>query len=411
MGTFEEFEQHLQDALIHLYDPAYRPSEMLWKVTGCDPQQGLEALQTVFIRTVEDLKPAPHVPPTARSRRVYGLLSYRYVQDLTQEETAERLGITPRHLRREQPEAVHALALRLWEQSRQVLPAEETQPAETQSPEYHSQVRQELASLRERAPGAVADVRETLGGAVKSGSALASKRSIGLAVECAPNLIAAIHPSVLRQVLIQAIGQLVQHMSSGQVALYAERADGNVKITISGHPAAADRLPDDNFIREALAAQGGSVKVDLEGDCLSFSMELPSVGQVVLIVDDNADLIHLYRRYVVGTRYDIVHTAQGQRVFEIAEASSPDVIVLDVMLPDVDGWELLADLHEHSATRSIPVIVCSVIREEDLALALGAALYLPKPVERQHFLQALDQALSQAATRAPIVRANSATPY
>jgi len=159
------------------------------------------------------------------------------------------------------------------------------------------------------------------------------------------------------------------------------------------------------------AAQGGSVKVDLEGDCLSFSMELPSVGQVVLIVDDNADLIHLYRRYVVGTRYHIVHTAQGQRVFEIAEASSPDVIVLDVMLPDVDGWELLADLHEHSATRSIPVIVCSVIREEDLALALGAALYLPKPVERQQFLQALDQALSQAATRAPIVRANSATPY
>ena len=90
---------------------------------------------------------------------------------------------------------------------------------------------------------------------------------------------------------------------------------------------------------------------------------------------------------------------------KLAEEIKPDIIVLDVMLPDVDGWELLSQLHEHPLTRSVPVIVCSVVGEEDLALALGAKVYLPKPVRRQQFLQALDQAVNQAAARAPRVDA------
>jgi CheY-like chemotaxis protein len=69
------------------------------------------------------------------------------------------------------------------------------------------------------------------------------------------------------------------------------------------------------------------------------------------------------------------------------------VIVLDIMLPDVDGWELLSNLRERPLTRGIPVIVCSVIRESDLAQALGAAVFLPKPLNHRHFVEALDQAL------------------
>jgi hypothetical protein len=86
MDTFEEFKRHLRDALTHLYDPAYRPPELLWAVTGCDPQQGVEAVQAVIIQAIEDLKPAPDVPPTARSRRICELLSYRCVLLLTHKE-------------------------------------------------------------------------------------------------------------------------------------------------------------------------------------------------------------------------------------------------------------------------------------------------------------------------------------
>jgi CheY-like chemotaxis protein len=114
----------------------------------------------------------------------------------------------------------------------------------------------------------------------------------------------------------------------------------------------------------------------------------------VLVVDDNVDLVHFYRRYAAGTRYHIVHLSQGTGVLEAVESVTPDIIVLDVMLPDVDGWDLLVQLHEHPATRPIPVVVCSVVREEELALSLGASVYLPKPVRRREFIGALDQAVN-----------------
>lgn len=414
MESLEEFEQYLRDALTHLYDPTYRPPAVMWAVTGCDPQQGVEPVQTALIRAIEDLQPAFDVPPTARIRRIHEMLSYRYVQDLTQEEAAERLGITPRHLRREQREAVHVLARRLWEQSgfgkrcvESPLTDELTQdngmqppgatPSGTKLSEWRSQVRQELASLQESAPGMVADVEGTIDSVVELESTLSARRGICLEVEYVqPNIVATIHPSVLRQILIMAIGELVRPMSSGQITLRAEREEGHVRITVTGCPAAVDSPPNANLLQEILATQSGSVEIGMDGDRASFRVALPPAEEItVLVVDDNMDLVHFYRRYTAGTRYRIVHAAQGQHVFEIIETSVPDIIVLDVMLPDIDGWELLVDLHEHPATRTTPTIICSVIREEELALALGAALYLPKPVRRRQFVQALDRVLDQ----------------
>jgi CheY-like chemotaxis protein len=88
----------------------------------------------------------------------------------------------------------------------------------------------------------------------------------------------------------------------------------------------------------------------------------------------------------------------------MVKTSPPDVIVLDVMLPDVDGWKLLMELHEDPVTRPIPIVVCSVIREEELAYSLGAAAYLSKPVDPRAFIQVLEQASARApggAARAP----------
>lgn len=75
----------------------------------------------------------------------------------------------------------------------------------------------------------------------------------------------------------------------------------------------------------------------------------------------------------------------------------PQAIVLDVMMPQVDGWEVLARLRQHPGTARIPVIICSVLADADLAAALGAMAVVPKPVTRQAFLSALDQTLPQFA--------------
>ncbi len=395
MATFEAFEHDLQDTLNHLYDPAYQPPETLYRVLSCDRQAGIAPVQAAILQVIDELKPETQVPRAARSRRLYEVLSCRYLQKLTQEEAAERLGITARHLRREQGEAVHALAQRLWQVGQTQL---EAPPGE--APDWLSQLKQELMVLQKSAPGSVADVEVTMGSVVALVSPITAKRGVHVQLgEIQRGVMAAIHPSGLRQLLVHSITEWSRLLLSGQVELSAEQVQDQVKITLTGDATTVGALPDDTLIRELLAVYGGSANVHVDGNRLLLDMFLPpAAGIKVLVVDDNADLIHFYQRYVQGTPYLIVPLAEGTRLLETIETVKPNVVVLDVMLPNIDGWELLTNLREHPATRSLPVIVCSVVREEELALALGAARYIPKPVRRQEFIQALDQVLESAGS-------------
>ncbi len=404
MVTFQEFEQALQDTLPQLYHPAYPAPEALLERLGHGAQGGMEAIRPAILQAIANLEPAPNVPACARSRRTYEILSYRYVQKLTQEETAERLSITPRHLRREQRLAVTVLARRLWGDDgdeREPTPddlAAEAAGAEDDSDAWRSQVKQELAALQKGASGSIASVGEVLRSVAALVRPLLSARGIALDLELpAAGLSAAIQPSQLSQILVTSVARLARSMPAGSIRLSAAPEGARVKITVTGDPVtdSLTGVADDYITDEMLAMLDGSLQVQTVGSGVSLCVDLPAAGRVrVLVVDDNADLVHFYRRYAQGTRYDIVDTAEGQGIFATIEAVLPAVIVLDVMLPDVDGWELLAQLHEHPLTRSIPVIICSVVREKELSLALGAALYVPKPVRRTEFLQALDRVLT-----------------
>ena len=396
MDAPEEFEKQLHAALAHLYDPNYQPAPLLCQVMGCDPLAGVRPVQLAILQAIRDLRPDPNVPPYARSRRLYEILSCRYVQQLTQEETALRLGISSRYLRREQGQAIQMLARHLWERSQAIVPpaAGRIEGQDDDSVAWRAQLRQELAYLQKSGVSTVADLGEILQNAAELGQTLAARHGVRMMVgPVQPNLVATVHPSALRQIVVAAIAELLRHMASGQIMLSAERQDGRIVISVAGKPVAADSALQGDLIREILATQDGSVTVHKGDDEIAFSVGLPAVATVtVLVIDDNTDLVHFYRRYVAGTRYQIVHAPEGQSAFATIESCAPDIIVLDVMLPDTDGWALLSRLHEHPASRTIPVVVCSVIREEELALALGAVAYLPKPVHHQEFIQALDRA-------------------
>jgi len=402
MDSFATFEQELQNVLNHLYDPPpfSASTERVQAVLGPASE---EALRAALLQAIEKLKPAPDVPTTARSWRMYQLLSYRYVKRMTQEETAEQLGITPRHLRREQNMAVHILASALW-QHNPLNPAaagvgfdsaeagiQAGQPDEQQD-EWISQVKEDLTALQRSAPGMAAVVAETVAGVTGLVSVLTARYGVALISQAFPaGLSVAVHPSGLRQILVQSISELARHLRGGTITISAETRGEMVAIFLLGEPVDAAQALNDHLIRELLAIHKGTLEVSTEGEQRRMTLLLPSEQVTVLVVDDNTDLVHFYRRFVQGTRYQIVTLDEGRRTLKEIEALSPDLIVLDAMLPDVDGWELLAHLHAHPVMHAIPVILCSVVREEELAMVLGAALYLPKPVRRQQFLQALDE--------------------
>jgi CheY-like chemotaxis protein len=421
MSSFEQFRQDLRDALTHLHDPDYCPSPLVYSVMDCNPEHGAGHVQFEITEVIKELEPSTGAPLASRSRRDFDLLCNRFVLRLTQEETAERLNLSVRSVRRAQRTATHTLARLLWEHGLareeaiqdtgegKDIRSQEEMAQTAQSRGWRSQVKQDLASLQESTPAAVADVDEAIRYAVELESVLLSKQGIRLKTErVEPDLVAAIHPAVLRQVLVMAIGLLVRHPLSGDIAIQALSEGEDIRITLAALTS-EDNEPDGNLISEIMSSQGGSVHVETTENLATVSIKVPSAGKVaVLIVDDNLDIVHFYRRCTVGTRYHILHAAQGQRTVEAIQVLAPDIIVLDIILPDADGWELLEELHRHPRTRPIPVVVCSIVREKDLASAFGAALYLPKPVQRREFIQALDRVLAQASEGAPKSQANNA---
>lgn len=119
----------------------------------------------------------------------------------------------------------------------------------------------------------------------------------------------------------------------------------------------------------------------------------------VLVIDDNADIIHLFQRYVQGTRYSVVGLQDPTAVAEWIERIDPRILLLDVMMPGLDGWDLLTQLRLKQQLRRSAVLICSILPQERLAISLGADGFLQKPVLPQDFLNALDGQLARLEAR------------
>jgi CheY-like chemotaxis protein len=116
----------------------------------------------------------------------------------------------------------------------------------------------------------------------------------------------------------------------------------------------------------------------------------PAAGpRRLLVIDDNPDFIDLINRYLDGQDWQVLGAGDGEAARQAIEQARPDTILLDVILPIEDGWDLLLSLKTGESTRSIPVLVCSALHEPGLVVALGGAAFLPKPLTRQALLEAL----------------------
>ena len=92
-----------------------------------------------------------------------------------------------------------------------------------------------------------------------------------------------------------------------------------------------------------------------------------------------------------GMRGWFATTRENPGNTRLAREVLPAAITLDIMMPNQDGWEILQALKSDPATRSIPVIICSVLEDPELAHSLGAAAYLQKPISQAALLDVLGE--------------------
>jgi CheY-like chemotaxis protein len=117
--------------------------------------------------------------------------------------------------------------------------------------------------------------------------------------------------------------------------------------------------------------------------------ESPNDTNVVLCIDDDPRVINLYERYLKPSGYQVVALTNPKQALERIKEVKPFAITLDIMMPEKDGWQVLRDLKNSPEAREIPIIVCSILENQEKGFSMGAADYLVKPFLQEDLINAI----------------------
>lgn len=389
----EAFVSQVEDVLAHLYDYPYLQThplaDRLCREAGPSPRERMRLLRTTVLEAIAEMDPGPSVHPRSIQARVYNVLNLRYVAGMTVEAVAAELGISERQFYRDLRKATRQLAALLW--SRHAGRGIRAESAADSAGELQRET-ERLGIAREEV-----SIQALLEASLASVSRLSQQ--LGVPVEAAPlpcPLSVWTDRMLARQALLSALSCAVQSAAPSTTVRVAARAQGpavRVEIRYTGKPTAGNAEPPAAAAEQLVRRLGGHWQATTEpaGQTV-LAMTLGDRRRAnVLLVDDNQSLHELFRRYLPEEQYRLNIAGSGCEGLRLAQEMAPDVIVLDVMMPQEDGWEILQLLCNRERTRDIPVIVCSVLNDPQLALSLGAAAFLPKPVQRADLLLALSR--------------------
>ncbi len=395
MPVQAEFLKQVRDVLNHLHDYPYLETHPLalrfWPEERAEGPNRAQRLHRLLLESIESLNPPARSSVAPSQTEHYLLLVYRYVEGREVAEIMKELGYSRRQFFREQHKALLRLGALLW----QKLP--QSSPIPVQGDDLLSTEAERVLLQRE-----TIHLGELVRGVLSSVAALAQQHHVVLESTLPEHLPAvSANRTLLRQAILRVLSQLITGADLRRVSLEAALGGPGVIISVRGSqrsaPLAEDRSDHDldqalSTARRLIEMMGGqwlAFERDARGCTCRFSLPRESSEKVLLTVEDNEAVIRAFRRYLTGYGYQVVGATSGPEALRLARELRPAAIALDVMMPSQDGWEVLQGLKNDEATRDIPVIICSVLDDRELAYSLGAAAYLPKPVTQADLLSAL----------------------
>ncbi|WP_321417893.1 response regulator [uncultured Methanomethylovorans sp.] len=120
---------------------------------------------------------------------------------------------------------------------------------------------------------------------------------------------------------------------------------------------------------------------------------LPSKVQepLILVVEDDDSSRELLEVTLKSEGYRVASAKNGKEALKLAEKMKPFAITLDIMMPEMNGWDVLKDLKENDNTKKIPVIITTMLEEHELGIVWGAADHFVKPIQKEALLAALER--------------------
>ena len=279
-------------------------------------------------------------------------------------------------------------------------------------------------------------IGESVQGVAATVEPLLQTKNLTLRIQVDPGIQVVADPGKLKQMLLNLVSNAIKFTPvGGQVTIRARRVDAWVEIAVIDTgvgiaeedlgrlfsefqqlDAGPGLLPEGTGLGLALTKRfaelhGGTVEVEsVKGEGSTFVIRLPVEGRkatepqaiepaqietedpnrpLVLVVDDNADAAELLVRHLEAGEFRTKIARTGLEALAMARDLKPVAITLDILMPEIDGWEVLTQLKADEATRDIPVVMVSVVDNPALGRALGALDFFVKPVDRVALLSRL----------------------
>lgn len=387
-----EFERWVRDALANLFDQAALATHPLATLvghqTGTQPNRA-DQLRRVLVEAIEWLRPAGEDGPQSNSHgwRPYLLLHSRYVDGASLQQIGLSLSLSQRQLRREHSRAVQAVVAHLQDSLFPNQAGLEVEPGDENAIAGNFPINSSPLDIMDLLQGVVATLQrraEGEGALLKVTPLAHSPRVLADRV-------------ILRQVLFSLLSYVLDVRDDGPVTITVEGRGNRVLLRVRFHL-------DDPALLESQDAERALDQAcywcDIIDVCLTRGVNQPGIGELalslpsadsplLLVVDDQETAVRMFQRYLSHTNLRLVGVHDGSQVLPLAQRLQPQAITLDIMMPNMDGWEVLQSLQADPATSHIPVIVCSVWEEPELASSLGAADFLGKPIKQKDLVTAL----------------------
>lgn len=398
--TRTQFIDDLKGTLVHLYDTEYLRQTHLLAVFHLENRfDASTVFRNILIESIETLKPNRALKDQERAWRTYDSLYYPYVQRLSQKAVADQLGMSARHLRREQRAALEVLADGLCQEYDlyTLFCDDEPEPIEEVAYDPLKEFEWLANTPIEISLDLYAQIPKTL----EMVRSLASTYQVDVKSNWQPELPnLMVHPVAFDQIMLSLLSIAILTSPGGQVSLQIAMQEADLMIKIEAKRAVDYTLSAKNddienkyeIAKRITHLSKGTIRFAEKPDHFFALLSLPYVNQIpIMAIDDNPDVLQIMQRYAQDSRYEMITTSNPAQVFVLAKQYHPKAIILDVMIPEIDGWKVLGRLIENPATQDIPVIICTVLPQEELAHSLGAVAFLKKPFSRFDFRSLLDQ--------------------
>jgi PAS domain S-box-containing protein len=220
----------------------------------------------------------------------------------------------------------------------------------------------------------------------------------------------------LAQVFLNLLSNAIKYTPAGTVELRAHQEDDAIVVEVrdTGIGLSESDLQklfqkffrsDNPYVRKVggtglglsiakaiVERHGGTITVTSQlGQGSTFTVRLPALARperpLVLVIEDEVAIARLIAKYIEKMGYRAVTAYSAREGFDQAVRLKPDLITLDVLMPDLDGFALIQQLKAHPETAHIPVIFLSIVQDRQQGLRLGASAFLTKPIDERKFYE------------------------